>query len=313
MSKYGTATPNVESTTTATTKDSAHYVTLQDRKRKNRQALVNVIFSFSLVILACQTLKAGVEKRRVQQQHNVTKESLRHTQATLQQYIYGNGANDLTPEILQIADRIIQEESRRLYNDRRDGTATTTRNWFRRNPSRTNLGQDDAALLFDANTSNSTNQTTPTQPNTVATQTEQIQQQQQQRLRIAGLIQEQLQLLLLDIAFDTDQKEALRVQALAATSSSPHSISIAMDAPGTGPSYQHFGNGTVIEDENTTSIEQLLLLESLQLENQSDRTPTSNNPSVNQKDPTTTDEMISDETAATSGSGKVVKKRLFTM
>ena len=342
MSKYGnTTTSKAESSTTlgsttnstdSSSSSSSNYISVQHRKRMNQQAIINVIFSFSLVLLACQTFKSGIEKRRIQQQYNSKKEALQQTQTTIQQYVFPNNDNrtvnnDPSPEILQIANIILQQLEVRNHDSNNKNETTRNRNWFQNNKSSSLPIDDEVAKLFETNSSSVVLQ--PQQdpypssqsPTNITTATPERQHQ------IAYIIQEQLQLLLRDIAFDEYQKESLQVQALAAASTSLSSSSNTTSIA--GPSHRSFHHVAKTntehdqDDDNMASIEQFIL-ESLQLENNANATTTA---TAMERTNTTTTAIINHDTnrlvdfvettstpdGAENKNTAVVKKRLFSI
>jgi septum formation topological specificity factor MinE len=298
-----------------------NYISVQERKRMNQQAIINVIFSFSIVLLACQTFKSGIEKRRIQQQYNATKETLQQTQATIQQYIFptdrnstidSDEKNQLSPEILHIAQLILQHQQQKLVaqdHDRdQNETSAKSRSWFLYSRGKSlPLESEVAQLLETKETSNSRSLDDDTTP--------------QLQKDIAHVIQKRLQLLLCDIAFDDVQKESLHVQALAASSSSQSTSTTMRTTPTSIRSVQHGTNAAAAENDQTDdsmSLIESVLLESLQLESDvattSYATTTRNS---NTATNTASDSIVdyADTTSASdaSESNKVVKKRLFSI
>ena len=336
MSKYGNGSASSSSSSSFSLPPPPpppHYISVQDRQRKNQQAIINVIFSFSLVLLACQTFKSGIEKRRIQQQYQHTKDTLQQTQATIQQYIFPtttttsttntNDTESCSPELLHIATLILQQQQQQ-QKQRKDGirrrdrmeTIVKSSSWFHSAHRGGNLSvqqvEDEIDQLL---VGGDTTATTP--------------EQQQEQQMVALIIQKQLQILLRDIAFDEYQKESLQVQALAASaSSSTPSHSQSVSGPTTHPHHHHVANYSHTThhkndngDDSMALMEQLLL-ESLQLENNDAAPIASNRPSTESTTTTTSHHDthrtvdVAETNASTSDVPEhknVVKKRLFSI
>jgi hypothetical protein len=98
------STDGKQTTESPSTKRSSnhHYTSVQERSRMQQQAIINGLIAFSVVILACQNLKAGVDKRQIQEQLQQQEEKFHDLRKTLQQLLQ-------RPHLDAMAAQIIQE------------------------------------------------------------------------------------------------------------------------------------------------------------------------------------------------------------
>jgi hypothetical protein len=103
-----------------------HYTSVQERSRMQQQAIINGLIAFSVVILACQNLKAGVEKRQIQEQLQQQEEQFHALRQTLQQLLQRPHLDSLAAEIVQELEAPFERSSIRVWfrheNSRKDSS-----------------------------------------------------------------------------------------------------------------------------------------------------------------------------------------------
>jgi hypothetical protein len=88
-----------------------HYTSVQERSRLQQQAVINGLIAFSVVVLACQNLKASVEKRQLQEQLQQQQEQCDAARQALKQLLHRPHMDAVAAQILQEMESTPSERS----------------------------------------------------------------------------------------------------------------------------------------------------------------------------------------------------------
>ena len=88
-----------------------HYTSVQERSRIQQQAIINGLIAFSVVILACQNLKASVDKKQIQEQLQQQQDECNTARHALQQLLQRPHMDDIAAQIVQELESLSERPS----------------------------------------------------------------------------------------------------------------------------------------------------------------------------------------------------------